>query len=164
MKSFISLCSESGSEATFLDLEIITSNGKISTKLLTNVITFLFLFYACQTLISTFTYFLWNCKVRDHSNCKINFFCCKLLWKNNALITWMEKQGGNIRKLISKTKTAWKVSKYRVFSRPKSKYHKYRGGKYWPGKYRAGKYWSDKSPYLDTFHAVKCWGHMKITS
>ena len=38
---------------------------------------------------------------------------------------------------ISKVYTAWKVSKYGVFFSP-----------------NAGKYWLEKTPYLDTFHAV----------
>ena len=57
-----------------------------------------------------------------------------------------------IRVLI--TDTAWKVSKYRVFSGPyfpSFGMNKDRYGVFSPN---AGKYGSGKTPYLDTFQAV----------
>ena len=39
------------------------------------------------------------CEIRDHSYCKI-IFCCKFFLKSGAVITQMEREGGNRRKRI----------------------------------------------------------------
>ena len=84
-------------------MNITIINGKISTKLYDKHNNFSFFFSACQTLIATLHHvfhgtvmseFLWSARS--------SFSVIRFYEKTSALITYMEKQGGNREKLTYK--------------------------------------------------------------
>ena len=77
----------SGSQTTFLDLNITISNRKISTKLYYKRDDFLFFIVRLPNFHSNILSSVFYGIVRDPSDWEIFFF--------SALITRMEKQGGN---------------------------------------------------------------------
>ena len=85
--------------ATFIDLNIPLSNGKVSIKLYDKHDDF-FLLSACQTCDGTVM--SETIRIATSSSSVISFY-----EKTSALITRMEKQGGNRGKLIKEIKRAY---------------------------------------------------------
>ena len=79
-KELVRKCEHSGSQSTFLDINIIIGKGKISTKFYDERDDFSLMF-ACKNFIASFYLFFWSCDVWAPLHCKIIFFCYKLLWK-----------------------------------------------------------------------------------
>ena len=69
---------------------------------------------------------------------------CKYRSVEHSFLLGIKKQGGKKSHLGTRLHTAWKLSKYGVFS-----------GLHLPvSELNTGNYGPEKTPYLDTFHAV----------